>query len=128
MNDWNYVLKFYKNVLGIPEFIAESISVYDILKNCACGLSNYRISKRYNINDIDYVAITIYQYFKFPGWQFDLDFSPLAIYNKVQGNYDLYLREIDMISRASFDKYTDESFRVCKEFNELKKEISKYYE
>lgn len=117
---------FYESKLNIPKKIVNLLSIELILKGCAEGLSNKRIALRYGLK-LKEVSSSLEEFFYFGGWNIDLDFSPIAIYNKINGNYEAYKREVIMISPASFDKYIDDSFYVCEIYSKVKKEIDKYY-
>jgi hypothetical protein len=122
---WKEILKFYEKELDIPRNVTEFLAVLEILKGCAMGLSNNRIAKGYD--DVDYVAITLINYFNFPGWEYDLDFSPLAIYKRNNGNYLAYEQEITMISNEDFNGNIKISYNICKKYIKVKEEIDKYY-
>lgn len=124
---WELILEFYEKELKIPRKITDYLSVSDILKNCAMGLSNSRIAKSNELDDIEYITITVNYYLGFPGWKRDLDFSPLAIYNRSRGSFLIYEQEITMISTESFNGDIRISFDICKRYSEIKEEIDKYY-
>lgn len=124
---WKVVLEFYEKELHVPRNITECLSVLEILRGCAMGLSNTRISKGYD--DIDYVSAVLFHYYNFPGWDIDLDFSPIAVYRRINGNYLAYEQEILMLSwrYEDFDENIKESFNICKRYEEILKELDEYY-
>ena len=90
------------------------------------GLSNARIAKK-NLLDIYFVSKVLSEEVDFEGWNYDLDFSPLAIYNRSNENFLAYEQEILTISPFNFESKIKLSFDICKRYNYIKKEIDKYY-
>lgn len=126
MDSWDIIQDLYENRLGIPKSITYLLSIELIVKGCAMGLSNSRISKRLDI-DVFYISQILSKEVDFEGWTNDLDFSPLAIYNRSDGNFIAYKQEIETISPFYFEDKVKSSFYVCKVYNNIKKEIDKYY-
>lgn len=126
MDSWKAVLRFYKEELGIPENVTEYLSVELILKYCAMGLSNNRISRKLKL-DVIFISQMLSKYLNFEGWTTDLDFSPLAIYNRCDGNYVMYEQEIQMITYDFSHAHLDLSFSICRRYNSIRKEIDNYY-
>jgi len=126
MDSWKLVEHFYEKYLEIPSYIVYFLSIENVVKGCAMGLSNVRIAKK-NLLDIYFVSGILSEEVDFEGWNYDLDFSPLAIYNRSNENFLAYEQEILTISPFNFENLVKLSFNICKRYNYIKKEIDKYY-
>lgn len=129
MNDmdvWKGIKNLYKEKFNIPTRIIDFIAVYDILLRCVQGFSNTKISK-YSKLDADYISEVLMEYFLFEGWNSDLDFSPIAVYNRNEGIRINYLEEVKTITGLCDELCLDFTYSICKRFNYIKKEINKYY-
>lgn len=126
MDSWKAIKSLYLEKLDIPEDIVEKLSSELILKKCAMGLSNLRISKQLDL-DMPFIIDTLLTYFNFSGWKFDLDFSPLAIYNRCDGDFNCFEQEVKTISPFDFDRDIKLAFFICSVYNNIREEISKFY-
>jgi hypothetical protein len=64
---------------------------------------------------------------EFPGWEKDLDISPIFLYNKHR-KFEDFESNVKIVSVLMSDEEIKISYRVCKIFEELKKEIDSYYD
>jgi hypothetical protein len=123
---WEFIKSIYKIKFNIPKYVLEYVAVYDILNLCACGYSNKKISSYVN-QDVSYIEEVLLDFYIFKGWFDDLDISPLAVYNLSGGIYIFYEQEI--YSRSLIKDYqVKQSFKICKQFTEIKQEIYRYYD
>jgi hypothetical protein len=125
-NLWDCIKKFYELKFNIPSRIIDYIAVQSILKKCTSGYSNRRIS--YAINEpIDYVKEVIEEYFGFSGWMTDLDVNPLALYNRTKGEFIPFDQEVRMVSSLMNYTNIEISFKICRKYYMIEREILKYY-
>lgn len=127
-NLWEVVKLFYKQNFDIPEIVIDYIAVEPILIKSLSGYSNTRIAQSMQ-DSVDYISGILSDFLRFDGWNEDLDFNPLAFYNKSKGNLNLYREEILQNSVVSNVRMIDKTFYLCRNYyNEIKKEINKYGE
>jgi len=123
---WDEVKKYYEEQFSIPQIVTEYISVQEILKRSATGYSNRRIARQFNL-PTKYVENVLIDHLLFTGWESDLDFNPLALYNKVYGDYVAYNYEIQLTTPIVYSKFiVNISYNVSKEYNIIKEKIKKY--
>lgn len=124
-NLWEAIKEFYFYEYGIPKRYTELVAIMPILEGFAEGYSSRRISKKLKLPE-EYIEETIMDYFNTTGWEFDLDISPIAIYNNSNGDFTRY-REILLIASVYVDeKFIPLLFRICKQFSNLRKELEEY--
>jgi hypothetical protein len=113
------------NKHGIPEVVVDMIAVEPILRHCVTG---YSISKivRYTLMQRKYVKTVLNEYFEFDGWTDDLDFSPIAFYNRSYGNIIRFEEEIKMVSSIENDMIAF-LFYICKRYRDIVEEIDKHH-
>jgi hypothetical protein len=126
-NVWELIQKLYQKKHGIPPEVLDLIAVKPILMKCASGYSVARIAAATG-NPVKYVIEVLNDYFNFPGWDDDLDFNPLAIYNRCNGDFFRYDLEVQMASPIAKGSVIGMTFALCRGYCEYKKEIEKYYE
>jgi hypothetical protein len=122
---WDIIKKFYKEELGIPDYIVECISLLDVIKRCISGYSNYRISQ-FKGSSINYIKEALSNTIAFEGWDQDLDFNPLALYNRSEMNYARYKEEVNMVSVITSEVVIKLSFNLCELYYRIIEEIEKY--
>lgn len=126
MNLWEIIKLHYKYQFNISPDIVDYISVRPLLIKCLSGYSNYRIAF-YTKESIKYISDILFKFLDFNGWNMDLDFNPIAYYNKVKGNLINFREEILMASSTADIKLIDKSFYLCKYFyNKIEKRIKEY--
>ena len=86
MSLWIDLVKFYGDNFHIPAIVVEYMVVLDILRESVTGYSNSRISNKYDLS-IQEVSEILNEFLGFAGWNFDLDFNPIALYNKSNSNF-----------------------------------------
>lgn len=124
---WDYIKYVYRENWGVPGYVIEFFACESILSRCACGQSNYRIALGVKEN-MQYVRSVINHYYGFDGWNTDIDFNPLAIFNKTGRNYSGFFNEITGISSLS-DKYNLKFiYNICKRYVFLKERCMKEYD
>lgn len=125
MTLWDSIKKIYKVNFNISENIIEYYSVLDVLKKCVSGYSNLRIS--FGLKDnIKYIRELLYEFIGFSGWDYDLDFSPIAVYNRCDNNYERYRQDVIMVSSVTSDSIIELSFLLCKKYKEIERIIDKH--
>jgi hypothetical protein len=122
---WDYIKSIYMNKHGIPEVVVDMIAVEPILRHCVTG---YSISKivRYTLMQRKYVKTVLNEYFEFDGWTDDLDFSPIAFYNRSHGSIVRFEEEIKMVSSIENDMMAF-LFFICKRYKDIVEEIDKHH-
>lgn len=119
---WDGIKLYYKYKFDIPDHVIELYSQYEVLKKCVQGYSNLRISQYSGIK-ISLVRDSIRLIFGFEGWELDLDFSPIAVYNRCNDSFELYRQDVLMVSSITTDLVIRLSYMVCKRFKVIEKEI-----
>lgn len=124
---WTMFRKFYARKFGISEKMVDLIASYEILKLSVSGYSNKRISNRLLVSATD-VQDSLLEFLDFFGWDFDLDFSPISLYNKSKGVFMAYDQEISMLTgRLSDYEAVRKSFEICEKFSKLKEKVDMFY-
>lgn len=124
---WIDFRKYYARKFGTTEQMVDLIASYETIRLCVTGYSNRRISNRLLISVID-VEETIFEFLDFLGWDYDLDFSPIALYNKSNGIFMAYEQEISMVTgRLSDYSLVVRSFDICRKFLKIKERIDSFY-
>jgi hypothetical protein len=121
---WNIFTEYLNKEFDMNEYLAYKIASSDILKLSAMGYSNNRISYKLCIHSKD-VESTLINLLHFTGWERDLDFSPLAVFNRCLSFRD-YEKEITMLSPVS-RKIIVMSYNIVFQYIIIKKEVDKYY-
>ena len=124
---WELTQFIYKTRYGIPYKVLNYIAVFQILNLCAMGYSTKRISLRLGLN-LTYITSILQEYLFFEGWNIDLDFSPLAIYKRCNGNYSCFYYNIIGFYTCFDASAIGFSYRICTVVDIIRKEIDKYYE
>lgn len=124
-NLWEVIKKSYKDNFNIPELVIEYYANIEIIRKCIYGYSNSRIAFSLNEN-ITYITDVLNSLLLFPGWEKDLDFNPIAVYNKCNDDYNAYYMSVIMISSISTDSIIRLSFNLCRKFKEIERMIDKY--
>lgn len=109
----------------MPPYVVDLLGVQDIIGTCADGLSNQTISVKFEL-PIEYVDSVIQEYLRFPGWELDLDISPFMVYTSLGGSYDYYKSTIKTVSSLTSKDQINRSFRVCRMYDNIRKEVYKY--
>lgn len=117
---WDVIKAFYNYKFNIPPEYIEYIACEPILSKCVEGFSNVSIAKRFNL-PVDYIKEIIIEFLDFLGWDFDLDFSPIAVYKNSNENYDLFYQNVLMTSSVSSNENIYLLFNICKKFSILSK-------
>jgi len=122
---WDSIKEYYRLNYSIPENILEYYSAIDVIKKCISGYSNLRISFGLK-SSVKYVKEVLYDNLGFEGWEEDLDFSPIAVYNRCNNNYERYRQDILMISHVTPDCVIEISFLLCKKYKDIERLVDKY--
>lgn len=122
---WEYIQYLYKKNYNIPPKIVDSMGVLDILEMCAGGLANETIARNLEL-PVSYIDDVIFEYLRFSGWEQDLDISPLMVYDSLDGSYSYYKTTIGTVSSVTTRELINKSFRICKTYNDIRKEINRY--
>jgi hypothetical protein len=127
LNLWDVIKLFYKQNFNIPERVIDYISVKPILIKSLSGYSNHRIALSLN-EDIEYIVNILYEFLKFDGWDEDLEFNPIATFNKIKGNLENYRQEVLQNSSITNIRLIDKTFYLCERYyKRIEREIQKYY-
>jgi hypothetical protein len=121
---WNIFTEYLNKEFNMDEYLAYKIASFDILKMSAMGYSNSRISYRLCVHPKN-IQNTLINLLHFTGWETDLDFSPLAIFNRCK-TFNEYEKEIIVISPVS-KKIVIMSYNIVFQYVIIKKEINRYY-
>jgi hypothetical protein len=124
MDTWELIKKIYQEKLNIPQDVIEYVAIMDILKLCACGYCNKHIS-RVTKHDIQYIESVLADIFSFDGFSSDLDFSPIAIYNKCNNKLVFY-NELTVISDRNA-KLVEFLYTLCSKYAQIKSYVDKYW-
>lgn len=125
MTVWDSIKSLYEKNFNIPGYVLEHYSNMEILRRCVSGYSNLRIS--YSIgDDIKYVKEALLCSLGFEGWEIDLDFSPIALYNRCKGDYERYRQDVLMVSCITPDSAIEISFLLCDRYKDIERDINKY--
>ena len=123
---WDYIKEFYKVNHNIPEEILDYIAIYDIAYSSCSGISNEDIAELYKFTH-DYVKGILIEFLDFNGWNFTLDMSPILVYNRVNGNRELFdaymMAVVSLIGRQNIGK----AYSICQRLMEIREEIDKAY-
>jgi hypothetical protein len=111
---WETIRKLYSKYFGYSEDYIDYLAIKDILKLTCMGYSYYKIARRLKM-DSQYVLSVLNQYFDNDGLNYDLGFSPLAVY-KISKDLDEFTQYIN--SREYYVKNYEISylFNICKNF------------
>jgi len=127
-NLWNAIQLIYKEKFSIDSNVIDYIAVRPILIKCLSGYGNNRIS-RSEKEDIGYIRSVLLEHLNFFGWDRDLDFNPIALYNRCSGNLNYFRQDAQMYSSLDNIRLIDKSFYLCKHFYEIiEPVIREYYE
>jgi len=121
---WDSFTEFLDKEFKMDSFLAYKISSLSILNLTAKGYSNARVSSKLLVSVKD-VESTLINLLHFTGWEHDLDFSPLAIFNRCKTFSD-YQREVYVISAVS-EKIIVLSYNVVYLYKQIVKDVDKYY-
>jgi len=127
MDIWQAVKGLYKEKFDIPAYVLDFVAVYDVLLKCVEGYSNVKIS-RYVSQDTKYISEILIRYFSFNGWDADLDFSPIALYNRCNGDILRYKIDVETVTNLYDKECINFTYFICRRFNRIKKEISEKYD
>jgi hypothetical protein len=122
---WEVIKKSYSNNFNIPSDVLEYYANLEILKRCVFGYSTSRIAFSFN-ETITYIASVLVSLLGFSGWERDLDFNPIAVYNRSDDNYNKYYQDVIMVSSISTDRVITLSFNLCRKFKEIERLINEY--
>lgn len=124
---WLEILNYYEKRFGYPREVTDIIACLPILSSCCMGYSNYRIANRTRTSTV-YVASVNKMYLDFLGWNLDLDFSPIAVYNSYNVNKDKFAYELEVsLSYTQNQGLINLTYGLCKKLDALKEKV-KYYE
>jgi len=123
---WNNFTKSYGDATGLPAKVVDYLSVLDIIRYSATGMSNSRIGSRLSLDD-DYVSKLLILYLNFSGWESDLEFNPFALYKQSDGDFDRYVGAVAEKTIREYSKgLLTMSFNVAKIFWKVKEVLSEY--
>jgi hypothetical protein len=107
---WNAVRQFYMESFGIAPELVDLMASNEVLLMCVSGSSTPAISRLLNIDE-ESVSEILTTIFDFPGWAYDLDYSPYNLYREdptylsfvgaireqmdVRHDFDVGIEEID---------------------------------
>lgn len=99
---WEQIKKFYQDKFGVEPALVDLMADYDILKLCASGSGNKRISEFLSM-DMKDVTFILDKCLGFGGWNNDLTFSPLSIYSQLEDkSYESF---VDKVVKTADDDF-----------------------
>jgi hypothetical protein len=122
---WEDIKKYYWDNFKIPNYVLDYISIFEIIKGCACGISNKNLSETFDFSEKEISDILI-NYLDFPGWNYDTEIN---LYNV-------------FLSAINFEKYKDyiikitdklciddilKSYKICEKVSNIERIINEYY-
>jgi hypothetical protein len=126
MSNWEYVKNFYVQHLHFPPRVVDYIAVDQILKYCVEGISVKSIAG-YTESDEEYIAQVLVEFLEFLGWSEDLDVNPLAIYERLNGDYKEFRTEIELLTPLMPSVKINKSYGLVRKYLRIRKEVDKYY-
>lgn len=120
------IKNLYKEHFNIDGDLVDLLADYEIMYYCVTGLSNKDISE---ILDIEEKAIkdVLINRFNFYGWRTNLDYNPIFIYNKVNGNKVLFYTAIKAIFPEIPKFIINKSFAISKKFTKYEYSIDRKF-
>ena len=120
--NWGQIRKLYSEAYNMPERVVDILSVQEYLLGCASGLSSLKIAD-FDEKEKIYVETILFEFIGFRGWEYDLDLNPWHVYRSCYGNRDCFSKKIwDLTNLLSYGTI-DLAYRICKIYDELRKEI-----
>ena len=126
LDRWNSVVKFYKESLNIPEHIVDYLSVDEVLKLCASGLSSSTIAMKLRFETYRDVEDILLEFMDFAGWRRDLDINPWYIYKRYD-NFNCFLNEMKLLTKVEKYGIITKAYNICEKYDTIRKEIDEYY-
>jgi hypothetical protein len=116
---WDVIKAFYQQKFNIPPQYIDYIACEKLLLDCVSGYGNKTISRRHKL-PIDYVKDVIIDFLGFPGFDIDLDISPIALYNL--SNKNLLHFQQNVVNHSAYLEYEDAKFlfKICRKFDKLR--------
>lgn len=99
---WNQVKNYYHDKFGVEPALVDLMADYDILRLCASGSGNNRISEFLSMDLCD-VEFILDRYLGFKGWTNNLIFSPLKVYSELKDK--TYENFVDTIVKTKDDDF-----------------------
>lgn len=124
-DDWMTIQQVYMTYFNIPARVVDYMAVEPILHLCAEGRSNKYISRKVQLSQ-RHVKSVLSEFLEFEGWKEDLDISPLMVYDSVDKDWYYYRTTIKTVSSLTSVKEISLSYRVCRKYRTIRKEITKY--
>ena len=130
---WNEIKQFYLDSFGISPDLVDLLADNDILVMCASGSSNKSISAHLDI-DIRSIKEIIQSVYSFPGWEEDIEFNPLQIFNELLDSGDYLFGDFKSSVTDQIDNFGLEPirtgglrimFRVCKLYESISERLEK---
>ena len=125
MNAWELIQSIYQKNFGIPPRIVNLMSLESVLEACANGKSITSIAGKFGWSPLE-VSNVLSEYLDFPGWETDLDISPLSMYNSYGKDFRVFRYNILTFTKMLTRRELITSFYICKKFGMIRKEIDKY--
>lgn len=101
------------------------MAVDEILLECVNGKCNNKIALELDF-PADYIESVLKEFLNFSGWKDDIDFSPYMVYNSFDGAWNYYKETVKSISAMTTTKEIGDTHRLCRRYNNIRKEIFKY--
>lgn len=128
-NGWIEFKEIFHERFGVEPILADYIACWDILILTAGGRANKTISNFILEDDLSYIKKVQEEFLDFDGYKYDLDINTLMIYNRVDGDKDRYLKELEEITPLLFEnkELVETSYEVCKKFKEIERKVNEFY-
>lgn len=122
-NIWEEIKKIINKNTGISMEIVELLSVDEILKQCVFGLSVSHIANYIDQNE-KYVREVLLAFLDFEGWNEDLDFSPIACYNR-SNTREEFSEDVKSFSHVTNTCGFIFMYDLCRKYKEIEERIKK---
>lgn len=126
LETWDKIVKFYRDTWGYTPKMVDYLACRNIIKEHCKGLSIQRIASRTDTKERD-VRMTLHKYMGFDGWEIDLDFSPLAVYNITKGIEKEYMDYITYNVEREYNYYMMKlSYVSCTKLYRMEEQLNGY--
>lgn len=118
---WEKVKDLINERTGLSFEILDLLAVNEILLQCVQGLSVTHIA-RYIEQDEQYVRDVLMEFLDFGGWEVDLDFSPIVVYNRCVDKKE-FINDVDIFSPFTYSDDVSMSYDLCEKYKILERKL-----
>lgn len=127
MNEnWEVIRKLFKEKLGMPEYIADYIAVWDVLMMTLSGLSIEIIERDTLLNERDIKDI-LNEFFAFDGWEKIQHVNYWFIFNQTDSkeSFSKIIQNLSEYGIINID--VEKVYSMCQELSRIRKELNDWY-